>query len=104
MPNRSRRWVSEMEEIAKTYNSLGITPKMYEGAAEFYRFVGGSPLAEETAETMDPNRTLKQVIEQIGDVSAQAMLDSILLAIEDFVGEAPPTDDLTLIVIRRTKT
>jgi len=28
MPNRSRRWVSEMEEIAKTYGALGITPKM----------------------------------------------------------------------------
>ena len=63
MPNRSRRWVSEMEEIAKTYGALGITPKMYEGAAEFYRFVGGTPLAEERAETVDRSRTLKQVIE-----------------------------------------
>ena len=63
MPNRSRRWVSEMEEIAKTYRALGITGKMYEGAAEFYRFVGGTPLAEEKAETMDRSRTLRQVIE-----------------------------------------
>jgi 3-hydroxyisobutyrate dehydrogenase-like beta-hydroxyacid dehydrogenase len=65
MPNRSRRWVSEMEEIAKTYKSLGITPKMYEGAAEFYMFVGSTPLAEEKAETMDRSRTTKQVIEQL---------------------------------------
>jgi 3-hydroxyisobutyrate dehydrogenase-like beta-hydroxyacid dehydrogenase len=65
MPNRSRRWVSEMEEIAKTYGALGVTGKMYEGAAEFYRFVGGTPLAEEKAETMDRSRTLKQVIEQL---------------------------------------
>jgi len=65
MPNRSRRWVSEMEEIAKTYEALGITGKMYEGAAEFYRFVGGTPLAEEKAETMDRSRTLRQVIEQL---------------------------------------
>ena len=63
MPNRSRRWVSEMEEIAKTYRALGITGKMYEGTAEFYRFVGGTPLAEEKAETMDRSRTLRQVIE-----------------------------------------
>ena len=63
MPNRSRRWVSEMEEIAKTYGALGITPKMYEGAAEFYRFVGGTPLAEERAETVDRSRTLRQIIE-----------------------------------------
>jgi 3-hydroxyisobutyrate dehydrogenase-like beta-hydroxyacid dehydrogenase len=65
MPNRSRRWVSEMKEIAKTYKSYGITPKMYEGAAEFYMFVGGTPLAEEKAETLDRNRTMKQVIEQL---------------------------------------
>ena len=57
MPNRSRRWVSEMEEIAKTYEALGITGKMYEGAAKFYRFVGRTPLAEEKAETMDRSRT-----------------------------------------------
>jgi len=65
MPNRSRRWVSEMEEIAKTYEALGITGKMYEGAAEFYTFIGGTPLAEEKAETMDRSRTLRQVIEQL---------------------------------------
>jgi len=67
MPNRSRRWVSEMEEIAKTYEALGLTGKMYEGAAEFYTFVGGTPLAEEKAETMDRSRTLRQVIEQLCD-------------------------------------
>lgn len=65
MPNRSRRWVSEMEEIAKTYEALKITPKMYKGAAEFYRFVGGTPLADETPETMDRDRTLRQVIEEL---------------------------------------
>jgi 3-hydroxyisobutyrate dehydrogenase-like beta-hydroxyacid dehydrogenase len=65
MPNRSRRWVSEMEEIAKTYEAIGITPKMYQGAAEFYRFVGGTPLADETPETMDRDRTLRQVIEEL---------------------------------------
>jgi 3-hydroxyisobutyrate dehydrogenase-like beta-hydroxyacid dehydrogenase len=67
MPNRSRRWVSEMEEIAKTYAALGITPKMYQGAAEFYRFVGGTPLADETPETMDRDRTLRQVIQELCD-------------------------------------
>ena len=54
-----------MEEIARTYGALGITPKMYQGAAEFYRFVGGTPLAKETAETVDRSRTLRQVIEML---------------------------------------
>ncbi len=67
MPNRSRRWVSEMEEIAKTYEALGITPKIYQGAAEFYNFVGGTPLADETPETMDRDRTLRQVIKELCD-------------------------------------
>jgi len=65
MPSRSRRWVSEMEEVAKTYAALSITPQMYKGAAEFYRFIGGTPLADETPETMDRTRTLKQVIEEL---------------------------------------
>ena len=59
--------VSEMLEIAKTYEDLGITGKTYEGAAEFYRFVGGTPLAEEKEETMDRNRTLRQVIQILCD-------------------------------------
>jgi 3-hydroxyisobutyrate dehydrogenase-like beta-hydroxyacid dehydrogenase len=65
MPNRSRRWVSEMEEIAKTYEAIGVTSMMYEGAAEFYRFVGGTYLAEETAESFDRSRTLKQVVKEL---------------------------------------
>lgn len=44
---------------------MGITPKMYEGAAEFYGFVGGTPLADEKAETMDRSRTLRRVIEML---------------------------------------
>ncbi len=63
MPNRSRRWIGEMEEISKTFNSLGLTPKIYEGAADTYRFVGRTTLADETAETVDLDRTLEQVIE-----------------------------------------
>lgn len=46
---------------------------------------------------------LRQVIEQIGNVSAQAMLDEIMLVVEDFLGEAPRADDLTLIVVRRSE-
>lgn len=65
MPNRSRRWVSEMEEISKTYESLGMTPKIYQGAADLYRVIGGTSLAEETPETRDRARTLRQIIELI---------------------------------------
>ena len=63
MPTKAKRWVGEMEEIAKTFGDLGLTPKIYEGAAAMYRLVSATPLAEETPETRDVDRTLAQTIE-----------------------------------------
>lgn len=63
MPIRARRWVSEMEEIAKTFENLGLTPKIHQGAADIYRFVSETSLADETPETLDMSRTLDGVIE-----------------------------------------
>ena len=54
MPRRSRRWVGEMEEIAATFEALGLTPRMMLGAADLFRFVGESPLAEQTSREPDP--------------------------------------------------
>jgi 3-hydroxyisobutyrate dehydrogenase-like beta-hydroxyacid dehydrogenase len=45
MPMKSRRWVGEMEEIAQTFEQVGLTPKMLAGAADMYRFVGATDLA-----------------------------------------------------------
>jgi 3-hydroxyisobutyrate dehydrogenase-like beta-hydroxyacid dehydrogenase len=55
-PPKARRWVGEMEEIAATFEALGLTPQILSGAAEIYRFVGGSPLADRTPE--DPHQPL----------------------------------------------
>jgi 3-hydroxyisobutyrate dehydrogenase-like beta-hydroxyacid dehydrogenase len=65
MPTKASRWIGEMEEIAKTFGDQGLTPKMHQGAADVYRFVGSTSLAEETPETRDRNRTLRQVIEEL---------------------------------------
>ncbi|CAF0914219.1 unnamed protein product [Adineta ricciae] len=43
MAPKAHRWVGEMEEIAKTYEDVGLSGKLFQGAAETYRFV-----AEET--------------------------------------------------------
>ncbi|HCI85947.1 MAG TPA: 6-phosphogluconate dehydrogenase [Dehalococcoidia bacterium] len=59
------RWIGEMEEIAKTFGDLGLTPKIYEGAADIYRLVGGTELADETPETRDKDRTLDQLVEVV---------------------------------------
>lgn len=54
MPRRARRWASEMEEIAATFSSLHLTPRILEGAADLYRLVGDTPLADQTSREPDP--------------------------------------------------
>lgn len=67
MPTKARRWVGEMEEIAKTFEDLGLTPKIYQGAADMFRLVGDTPLADESPENRDHTRTLAQVIKLLAD-------------------------------------
>jgi 3-hydroxyisobutyrate dehydrogenase-like beta-hydroxyacid dehydrogenase len=50
MPIKSRRFVGEMEEIAHTFEGVGLTPKMLSGAADMYRLVGRTHLADRTPE------------------------------------------------------
>ncbi len=60
MPRRSRRWVGEMEEIAATFEALGLTPSILEGAAEMYRFIGETDLADQTSR--EPNPSLDEIL------------------------------------------
>jgi 3-hydroxyisobutyrate dehydrogenase-like beta-hydroxyacid dehydrogenase len=63
MPTKAHRWIGEMEEIAQTFADAGLTPKFHQAAADMYRFVASTPLAEETPETRERDRTLAQVID-----------------------------------------
>jgi 3-hydroxyisobutyrate dehydrogenase-like beta-hydroxyacid dehydrogenase len=65
VPPRSNRWVSEIEEIRDTFAELGMTPQIFEGVAEMYRFIGGTPLGEEFPESRDRDRTFTETIEQL---------------------------------------
>ena len=65
VPARSRRWVSEMEEIRDTFAHLGMTPNLFEGVAEMYRFIGSTPLGEEFPESRDRDRTFIETIRQL---------------------------------------
>lgn len=67
VPPRSRRWVSEMEEIRDTFAQLGMTPRLFEGVAEMYEFIGGTPLGEESPETRDRDRTFVETIRQLAE-------------------------------------
>ena len=63
MPPKAYRWAGEMEEIAATFGALGLTPKMFEGAADVYRFVEGTELGKETPETRQRGQTLEEVVQ-----------------------------------------
>ena len=60
LPADSGRWVGEMEEIARTFASAGVTPRFHQGAAEMFRLLASTPYGRETRETMDTGRTLEE--------------------------------------------
>jgi 3-hydroxyisobutyrate dehydrogenase-like beta-hydroxyacid dehydrogenase len=62
LPPKAYRWVPEMIEISKTLDSAGITPKVFQGASEIYRFVADTALGRETPENRDKSRSGKDVI------------------------------------------
>lgn len=67
MPPKAYRWVGEMEEIATTFEDVGLTPLILQGAADLYRFVETTPIGKETPETRDPNRDLDGVIAALAE-------------------------------------
>ena len=65
VPPRSRRWVSEMEEIRDTFSHLGMTPNIFDGVADMYRLIGSTPLGDEFPESRDRDRTFIETIRQL---------------------------------------
>ena len=68
LPGKAFRWIGEMEEIAATFESVGVTGHFHHGAAEIFRMVADSPLGDERPETIDPNRTLQETVEVFAEV------------------------------------
>jgi 3-hydroxyisobutyrate dehydrogenase-like beta-hydroxyacid dehydrogenase len=62
LPITSYRWIGEMEEIAATFDHVGVTPGFHQGAAAIFRLFSQTPFADETPETRDTSRTLAQTI------------------------------------------
>ena len=67
MPPKAYRWVGEMEEIAKTFEDVGMTPKILLGAADMYRLVGETELANETPEQRTRGQNLQDVVKILND-------------------------------------
>jgi hypothetical protein len=62
---KAYRWVPEMLEISKTLGTSGITPKVFQGAADIFAFVAATPLGKETPENRDKSRTGKDVVRML---------------------------------------
>jgi 3-hydroxyisobutyrate dehydrogenase-like beta-hydroxyacid dehydrogenase len=63
LPPNAHRWVGEMEEIASTFAHVGVTSHFHLGAAAIYRLLEATSFANESPETIDPDRTLARTIE-----------------------------------------
>ena len=62
MPPKAKRWIGEMEEISATFEHVGLTPNILAGAADMYRFVGETHLADLPPEARDKFPTLEELI------------------------------------------
>ena len=62
MPPKAKRWIGEMEEISATFEHVGLTPKILAGAADMYRLVGETHLANLPPEARDRFPTLAELI------------------------------------------
>ena len=68
LPANSGRWIGEMEEIAETFDSAGVTPGFHQGAAEIFRLLASTPFADESPEEIDRGRGLKETIEAAAEL------------------------------------
>jgi 3-hydroxyisobutyrate dehydrogenase-like beta-hydroxyacid dehydrogenase len=64
-PRRAHRMIGELEETALTFQGLGLTPKMLEGAADMHRFICTTALADQTSQEPDP--PLDMILDTLAD-------------------------------------
>ena len=62
MPPKAHRWVGEMEEIAATFEGVGLTPRTLLGAADMYRWIATTRLGQEAPESRDQSRGLDEIV------------------------------------------
>jgi 3-hydroxyisobutyrate dehydrogenase-like beta-hydroxyacid dehydrogenase len=67
MPPKAYRWVGEMLEIAATYEDLGLTPRILQGAADMFTLVEQTPLGEETPEHRGRGTTTAEVVTDLAE-------------------------------------
>ena len=61
MPPKAYRWVGEMEEIAATFDALGLPPRMMLGAADLYALTAATSLGTEVPESRASGKSMNAV-------------------------------------------
>ena len=69
LPANAHRWIGEMEDIAATFENLGVTPNFHKGAAEIYKMLNSTPFAKESPETIDKDRTTWDTIDAVSKIA-----------------------------------
>ncbi len=73
MPPKAHRWVPEMLEIAKTFEGVGMTPRMLQGAADMFGFIAQTPLGRESPEqAREKARGGSEIVRLLADGKQQA--------------------------------
>jgi hypothetical protein len=68
MPPKAHRWVPEMLEIARTFEGVGMTPRILLGAADMYELIATLPLGKESPEeAREKNRSGKEIVKGLAD-------------------------------------
>ena len=63
----AERWTGEMEQIAATFGGAGLPENFHLAAAEIFRLLAATPLAAETRESADRDRTLDDAVRRFAD-------------------------------------
>ena len=73
MPGKAHRWIAEMQEIARTFEDVGLTPLIFQGAAEIYRLTAESDIGGERPETVDRFRGVDGTIDVLARASQKVV-------------------------------
>ena len=70
MVPKAHRWVGEMEEIAQTFEAVGLPPQTFQGAAEIYALIGATPLGSIPPETWQASQpSFDDLVAELAGVS-----------------------------------
>jgi len=70
LPTLSGRYIGEMEQVAETFEAIGLPGDIHRGAAELFRLLNDSPLAAERRDEIDAERTVPDTLRALAQTLA----------------------------------